>query len=81
MAKKKRKRTEAERARDAELDATIAQGREFVRRGFAELREKRGYDGLTPEFRAVVEGSARPAVMALGPYPWMAPRRHQTATP
>jgi hypothetical protein len=59
MAKKKR--TEAERARDAELDATIEQGREFVRRGFAELREKRGYDGLTPQFRAVVEGSARPA--------------------
>ena len=60
MAKKKR--TTAERdARDAELDATIEQVREFVRRGFAELREKRGYDGLTPQFRAVVEGSARPA--------------------
>jgi predicted alpha/beta hydrolase len=62
MAKKRISTSKAERdARNAEVDAAVGHARELVRRGFAELREKRGYDGLTPQFRAVIEGSTRSA--------------------
>ena len=60
MAKKRTTKAERE-TRNAEIDAAIEYARELVRRGFAELREKRGYDGLTPQFRAVIERSTRPA--------------------
>jgi hypothetical protein len=63
MAKKKGIWTSEEErdAWNAHVDETIRFARELVRRGFADLREKRGYDGLTPQFRALIEGSAPPA--------------------
>jgi hypothetical protein len=62
MAQKKGiRRSKAERDEwNAHVDETIRHTRELVRRGFAELRAKRGDDGLTPQFRALIERSAPP---------------------